>query len=468
MDMTFLQVLYILRARYKIALVTLLIVLLVGLAVALLLPKQYTATASVVFDVKMPDPVAGTMLPGAAAGANLYTATQVDVITSGRVAQRTVAILGMDRNPTAQQQWRDATGGKGRADAWLGDALRRTLKVTSSRDNNIITISYTSEDPIFAEAVANAFTQAYIEANVELRADPARQLSRWFGEQSKQTRANIESAQSRLSEFLQKHGIVTKDERLDAEMRVLDEFTSQLTSVQGQTFDFQTKQKSGADTLPDVMQNSVVSGLRSDIAKQESKLQEAAGNLGKNHPQYQRMETELAALKKQMELETQRVAKGFSSSTSVGRGRESELRAAIAAQRKKLLNMKTLRDELALLQRDVDGALAAYESVNKRYGQTSLEGQLTQTNVSVLSPAELPIAPSFPILSKFMGVTVLIGILLAGGMAFLCELLDRRVRSIDDLTQMLPLPVLAVIDGPRLKEQRRLPFWRRKTTLALR
>ena len=397
-----------------------------------------------------------------------YMTTQAQIIGSDRVAQRVVKLLRLDQNPTVQQQWRDETGGQGSLEVWLGGLLKKALQVLPSRDSNIISVSYTVTDTGFAAAIANAFAQVYIDTNIELRVDPARQYSRWFGDQGKSMRENLENAQSRLSEFQQQKGIVAKDERVDVETAKLNDLSAQLTVVQAQTSDFESKQKSGEATLPDVMGNPLVAALTSDIARLETKLQEGAGILGKNHPSYQRMETELAGLKKQLEIETQRVTKSFASSTAVGRNRESELRAAIAAQKKKLLELRNERDQLAVLQRDVDAAQSAWDTVSKRYTQTSLESQVTQTNVSVLSPAVQPLEHSSPNIPKYMLISLFLGILLAGGAAFGLELLDRRIRSVDDLTQMLEVPVLAVIRRPRPKRQNRLVFWWRNRALALR
>jgi len=61
------QFLLILRARYKLVFFVLLGTVMATFVVTLLLPKQYTATASVVVDVKSPDPIIGVMLPGMAA-----------------------------------------------------------------------------------------------------------------------------------------------------------------------------------------------------------------------------------------------------------------------------------------------------------------------------------------------------------------------------------------------------------------
>jgi len=413
-------------------------------AITLLLPKQYIATTDLVFDVKTPDVVAGMMLPVMPG----YMATQVDIIKSDRVATAVIKLLRLDQNPAVRQQWMEETEGKGKLEDWLSDVLRKGLQVTPAIGSNIISIRYSATDAAFAAIVANAFAQVYIDASIELRVDPARQYSRWFGEQGKIMRENLEKAQTRLSEFQQLKGIVAKDEQLDTETAKLNDLSAQLTVVQAQTSDSRSKERSGADTLPEVMQNSLLQGLKSDIVRLEAKLQETAGNLGRNHPQYQRMEVELAALKKQLDSETRRFTVSFSTSNKVSQDRESDLRSAIAAQKRKLLQLRNDRDQLAVFQRDVDAAQNAYDGVSKRYNQTSLESQVTQSNISVLNAAVEPLVPSSPNIPKSLLISLIIAILLSGGSALLLDALDRRIRSIDDLAEMLPVPVLALIEGP--------------------
>jgi uncharacterized protein involved in exopolysaccharide biosynthesis len=113
----------------------------------------------------------------------------------------------------------------------------------------------------------------------------------------------------------------------------------------------------------------------------------------------------------------------------------------------------TERDQLAVLQRDVDAAKNAYDAIARRYTQTSLESQANQTNVFRLSPAIEPLEPSFPKTFRFTVLSILGGILAGLGAAFLWEMLDRRVRSVEDLAQMLQMPVL--IELAREKKSRR-------------
>ena len=165
--MTLQQFLLILRARARVAIYILFATVLTTLVISLLLPKQYTASTAIVIDVKSPDPIAGIVLPGMISPG--YMATQVDIISSDRVAQRVVKLLRMDESPLIKQQWADETEGKGTLIAWLANLLQKKIDVKPSRESNVINIDFSGADPAFAAAVANAFAQSYIDVNLELK-----------------------------------------------------------------------------------------------------------------------------------------------------------------------------------------------------------------------------------------------------------------------------------------------------------
>jgi protein tyrosine kinase modulator len=295
-------------------------------------------------------------------------------------------------------------------------------------------------------ALANAYAQAYIDTIVEMKVEPAKQYARWFEDQTKSLRDNLEEAQGRLSKYQQDHGIVEKDERYDSESAKLRELSSQLTVVQAQTNDSRSKQKTGSDNLPEISQNTVIANLKSDVARKEATLQEAAINLGVNHPQYQRLQSELASLKARLDTETQYATRSFATASSVGQNKEAELIAAIEAQKRKLLRLRNQRDEIEVLQRDVAAATQALDSVNNRLNQTNLESQATRANAALLTPAVVPLEPSSPKpLRVMLLLAAALGAVIGVGVAFILETLDRRIRSAVDLAEMLQIPVLGVI-----------------------
>ena len=465
--MTALQVLQIIRARIWLVLFSLVITVGIGLAVSLSLPKKFTASTSVLVDVRSPDPVSSIIDRGTVLPPHLL-ATQIDIIKSDRVARKVVTELKLGEDTAAREAWSRATGGKGRLDIWLAALMQKKLSVKSSVGGTIISIEYEADDPDLAARMANAFANAFIETNIELRVDQARQYSRWFAEQSQLLRENLEKSQARLSAFQQEKGIVARDERLDSEMSRLQELSTRLTAVQALNAEVVGKQRSGGtgESLPEVALNPLISTLRADIVRQEAKLQELASVLGRNHPQYQRAEAELDTLKQRLDIETRKIVSGLSAIRAVGKGSEAELRATIAAQEKKVLMMKGGRDQLAVLQRDVDAAQTAYDAVNKRFAQITLESQANHTNASVLTSAFPPIAPSSPDRIRIMLVALILGIALGCGAAVGLEMLDRRVRSVDDVMEMLQLPVLGAI--PYVRASRRLADPRQRPLLASR
>ena len=449
-----LHFLLILRERYKVALLVVALAVAAGALASQFLSKRYSAETALIVDVRNPDPIAAVLMPAMMAPGTM--GTQVDIIRSDRVARKVIRALGLNESPAVREMWLGATEGRGKLEDWMVNILLRGLKVTPSRDSNLVSIAFQGSDPAFVATVANAFAQAYIEASVELKVEPARQYAQWFGDQAKVLRENVEKAQARLSEFQQKKGIVVTEEGLDYEMVRLNDLSTRLNAAQGEIRDARSKERAGSG---EVLQDSVVQGLRSRVADLEAKLKEAAGNLGIQHPQYKRMEAELAEVKSRLAVESRVVASGYSATGAVGRVREAELREAMEAQKKKLFKLKSERDEIAVLLRDVDTAKRAYEAVTNRYNQTSLESQATRTNVSVLTPAVEPLQPTFPRpLPQMLLMALAAGLVLAAAAVYGLEMIDRRIRSAEDLAEMLHLPVLAVVE--RAKRPGRLGFWR--------
>ncbi|MFM2282395.1 MAG: hypothetical protein RLZZ444_4626 [Pseudomonadota bacterium] len=447
--MTIAQLLSILKARWISAIVVALLTIGATVAASLLMPKSYTATASVVLDIRSPDPIVGMPMNGMASPS--YMATQVDILTSERVAQRVVQKLRLTENQEMRKRWTEDTGGKGNFEAWIADIFQKKLDVKPSRESNVIHVSYTNPDPRFASALANTFVQAYIETSIGLRASPAKQYNEFFDARGKELREAVEVAQEKLTTFQKANGLTGADERFDIETQRLNELNTQLVTLQAIAADSSSRSaqvRTSGDQMQEVLTNSLVSSLRADLTRQEAKLTEMNAKFGDAHPQVQELRANIGELRQRLEAETRRVTGGVGVTGSINRQREAETRAALDAQRSKVLRLKALRDEAVTMQRAVETAQRAYDQVTQRFNQTSLESQLNQSNISVLSPANEPTDHSSPKIILNILVSVFVGTLLGVSFAILRELTDRRVRTLDDLTSGLDVAVLGTIPKP--------------------
>lgn len=446
--MNFTQFLLVLRARKRVILTTMFSVTALILIGSLLWPNSYKATASVVLNYKGVDPVTGLTMPGQLLPS--YVATQLDIIGSKKVALGVVDSLKLASSPAVVEQFNSATDGKGTVRDWLADLLLRKLDAQPSRESSVVEISFSGSDPQFAAAVANAFVDEYQRVNVQLKVDPMRKASAYFNEQTKLLRDSVDTAQSRLSKYQQEHGIVSLDNRLDVESNRLNDLSAQLVMAQGQLAEANSRQSmaagvNGAES-PDVASNPLIQNLKANLNLAESKFAEVSQRLSPNHPQYQSTKAELDKLRTELNQQVKAVSNSVGNNATVLRQREATIRAALAEQKAKVLELNRTRDELAGLQKDAEGAQRAYDATSQRLSQTKIEGQSEQSDVVLLNPAVAPIVPSSPrpLLNTIVGL--FLGAIIGLGVGLLREMLDRRVRSDSDLTVLNGVPMLGAIN----------------------
>jgi len=443
------------RARYKIILLALGVTVLVAVAISMSLPKNYMAGVSMVVNYKGVDPVTGLSAPAQLMPG--FTATQVDIIKSKSVALKVVDDLKLASDPKVQAQFEAATGGRGTVRDWLADALLAKVDVVPARDSSVLTITFRGSDPQFVAAVANAFANAYLDVSVQLKIDPVQRANSYITAQTKTLREQYEAAQARLSKYQRENNIYSADNRVDVETARLNELSSQLVAVQSQGMDAASRRRQvegNAANSPDVINNPLIQNLRNSLALAEAKLADTSQRLSPNHPQYIAAKSEVDKLRANLEEQIRISSNGVKASADINERRVGELHAALAAQKAKVQALNGARDEFNVLTNEVDNARRAYELANQRLNQISLEGQAKQADIAVLTAATPPLNPAGPRMLVSIALAIVVGTILGLGGVLVLELLDQRVRSASHLADAFGLPVLGVIQKPRVASRK--------------
>jgi chain length determinant protein EpsF len=443
------QFLLALRARRKAFALVMIATIVAAIAIALIVPKRFVATTTILADVPDSQQLGTTTRVLSIRERTGYMQTQVDLLQSGRVAQKVAKDLKLAQGAGVREDWEKATGGVGTIDEWLGASLLEKLKVDVSA-SNVITVSYSSSDARKATDVVNAFVKAFIETNLALRTDPTKEAATWFSEQLKMLRTQVTQAQTKLTQYQKEKGITWVDERSDVEAARLTDLSTQLSAARNATYDAQTRHKqaqevlaSGTpDAMPEIMANAAITAVRGDLTRAEAALQAASNDLGPNHPTYQRLAADVQGTREKLANEMKKVVTALGNTAQQAKRREEELKNALADQHKRILAQKDYRIEMATLTRDADNLQRAYDAALTRLVAAQVESRANQANVAVLTPAMEPIEPAFPRLGLISILSVVVGALLAAGVVFLLETLDRRVRSRADLESRLAVPTL--------------------------
>lgn len=450
--MDFSRFFFIVLARYKLILLTLVVTIATTLIVSLNLPKSYKSSATLLLTYKGVDPVTGSVIP-----AHLnpsFMATQIDVIKSSRTAIMVIDQLRLDQSDAVRKQHEDSNSELSLRD-WLANFLLRNVDVETSRDSSVIGIGYKGPDPMFAAAMANAFANAYQEISIRLTVEPSQKAATYFTDQLNVLRDRLEIAQKKLTEYQQEMGIIDVDYRLDVETKRLDELSRQLIFAQAELMGAISEGESNVvGESTSIAKNAMINNLKLSLVQAETKFSEISQRIGSNHPMY-------AAAKADVDKLRAELSRYIRATKNTAINQESEVRAALEEQKVKVLTLNRSRNELLLLAREVEGAQQAYNTAMQRLNQTSLEGQANLSTVSILDTAKVPERPDSPKIFLNTILSVILGTLLGLGAGLLVEMVDRRVRSAEDLIDILQVPVLGVIKRGAPKPKRLQIAWPR-------
>nr|WP_280740963.1 GNVR domain-containing protein [Sphingomonas trueperi] len=176
------------------------------------------------------------------------------------------------------------------------------------------------------------------------------------------------------------------------------------------------------------------------LAQIDQQIQQAATNLGPNHPAFQ-------ALQRQREVYARAAAQERAQAGGGAGSAQSQLQSAANAQRARVLGNRQDVDQLNQLQRDVTLKQDQYMKAAQRVADLRLEASSNDTGMSTLSEASAPDSPYSPKVPMIIGGAAAFGLGLGLLIALLVELLGRRVRSPEDLETAVDAPVLGVVQS---------------------
>lgn len=263
---------------------------------------------------------------------------------------------------------------------------------------------------------------------------------------------------------------------MDVERSRLSDLSTQLVMAQSLTMEALSRKRNAAGEnayeSPDVISNPLVQALKTDLARAESKFADISQKFSKNHPSYQGAQAEIDKIKADLVRQINNASGSVATNSKILQQREGEIRVALENQRAKVLELNKNRDALAAFTRDIENAQRAYDVATQRFTQNNIEGQSNQSDIAVLNAAVPSREPSSPKIVLNVLLSIILGSILAVGIALLTELLDRKVRSSEDLNFIPNVPVLGVLPRDGFLKKKRIfgllgPSSKKSNTLRL-
>lgn len=439
--MSIIQFLRILWARAPLILACTIFTFLGGLVVTLVVQPRYEATARVMLNVLKPDPITGRAQNMGELGA--FIDTQRELIKDYRVTAPVVSRLNWETDPQKIAQYQSRPAGDNR------DFKRWLAQVISDRTNakfvsgTIFEITFTSPYPLEAKVGAEALRQSFMEYTLAARRQDATRSAQWFSTQAEAARRSAEEAQLAKAAYERANGIVMQGDEAGAQQ---DVESARLSALVGAAASAPTASLSAPMTV------SSQSSLQ--LAQIEAALAQNAEKLGPNHPQMQQLRAQRALVASVVAKEQAAARAGPSNTAIVG-----QISRELQAQKSKVIGQRDKIERLRQLQSEVDLRREQYKKTAERAADLMLESGVADSGMSQIGVVVTPTKPAFPNKLLILGGSFGLGAGLGLVLAVLVELLNRRVRGVEDLDFDEQVHCLAIVGSaaPKRRSSSRQP-----------
>lgn len=124
---------------------------------------------------------------------------------------------------------------------------------------------------------------------------------------------------------------------------------------------------------------------------------------------------------------------------------EEKVKADLTKQEKELHKLQSKMAEYDQLSRDVTYNRSLYDGLLKRSKEINVASNTNMNNIHILDVATTPNQPSKPNKMLYLALGGVLGLFIGVVIAFLREFIDDRIKSGEDLSYALGMPVLARI-----------------------
>jgi len=438
------QVLAIARHYWRQGVVVAAGVIVVSAVLIKLLPKTYTATATLIVNPVRQGAFPQDSSPGIDMAS--YLATQSELIMSSVVLLPVVDRLGL-AHAKGYTSGFDGRGTPARRE-YAEKTLAASLNIQQGAGNQLLYIAAAADGPAKAATLANAVADSYLQLERQRANDPVAQQAERSSEELAELRTQVTAAQQQVTQFRQRNGLTTLNpETDDSAMQALQSLQTRLLEAQNERRTLEARQAGQIATGNEALASNHVGELRTDLANLRSKLAQLRPTLGPKHPEILALESQIGATEGSLRAALQSLSGNITTQLARERDLEANLTQAAAAQRAKVLHLRQIQDQGAKLQLELESAQSVYKEALAGYDQVKSAALQDFAHVSLISRATPPIDPAKPNKKRLFALAI-IGALAAGlAIPLAYELfIDRRLRCRDDLERGFGLRVLAQLD----------------------
>jgi polysaccharide biosynthesis transport protein len=327
-------------------------------------------------------------------------------------------------------------------------------------ESRLVNVHVIHTDPKESALWANTVAEVYMEQSLSVRVDAARRASDWLQERLADTQKNMREAQKRLFESYESQDIFAPDAagssplvstitKLSDEHSELHAKRIELEAILRQVAEVR-KAKRTLDTIPQVAADSLVMSLNTQLSNLNLQLSQLKEQFKAAHPRVHEIQAQVDQIRQSKDARARQITDALEMEYNQTQKRETELRAAIDAQKGLAAQQSRKATEVEARKKEAESAKNLYEVLLQKLNETDIAASIKSATGNVVERAAAPSFPMRPQKKRIAGIALFAGLLLGIALVVGRDLLGNTIKDPDEIERYLHVDLIASV--PRYDE----------------
>jgi capsular exopolysaccharide synthesis family protein len=445
-----------------------------------LMPKQYTAAATILVQPQRTQVSDLQAISTDSTDVNSLIRTQMDLLRSPALAMSVVKVLNLTQNagfaPTGGgltvkiKELMQKLGLRHAVPARpltlddqiqiAGAILTGKISFTNEARSSVLSVSVTTHDPELSARIANEVANEFLDFKRQEKFAAMQRAHDWFQEQMGKLADEVSAADRAVELYRQQHRLdelppddsgpraeTINRQQLNAISSQLAEVSREVALKQGQLTQAQAVMRGTAppDTLPQVIASPMVGELLSQISVVAGHEAQLASTQGPGNPELAAIRAQHHKLQVRLELGMAAVVSSLNTDIKAARAQQELLRQQMEQLRSAVSKENSALMGLQVPQTKARATRSIYESFLNRATQLANVAGIQEQDASLVSSARPPLGPSAPQTTRLVAVAALLSLVIGVAIACMIERLRSGFSLPEQLETTLGLPLVAVL-----------------------
>jgi len=352
--------------------------------------------------------------------------------------------------------------------------LKKKLDATVGKKDEIISLSFESAYPAEAAQVVNQVVDSYVTYHsTRKRSTSAEVLKILQGEKDKRSQEFSEKLKAMMDFRKDNMGLAFEGDRSNVILQRLERLSASLTEAELATVEARSIYESTKAMVNDparleqfvaaqrakgvyISTGSERASLRSKLDDLERRRIDQLRQVTPDHPAVKALQGEIDHVDKQLvDLDGEFAQAQLAVAQQqylAAKEKQGQIEKYFHEQRQEALSLNEQLAQYTILRSEWEQTKKLCDLLDDRIKELNVTEDVGALNISILELARPATRPSKPQKARVMGIALVLGLMLGGGLALLRDWLDQTLRSADEISAVLGVPVLGVVPSMSSRE----------------